>query len=139
MRRNVVVIGASAGGLEALRALVARLPADLAASLLVVTHLSPTAPSRPAEVVNKIDAIPVGSAVDGQPLLPGRIVTAVPDRHLLIGEGDLLRLSRGPRENRSSVCGEYEWPAWHAHDSFGWFAAVRSEGRRSGATGSGIA
>jgi two-component system chemotaxis response regulator CheB len=100
MRRNVVVIGASAGGLEALRALVARLPADLAASLLVVTHLSPTAPSRPAEVVNKIDAIPVGSAVDGQPLLPGRIVTAVPDRHLLIGEGDLLRLSRGPWENR---------------------------------------
>jgi two-component system chemotaxis response regulator CheB len=100
MRRDVVVIGASAGGLESLRALVARLPVDLAATVLVVTHLSPTAPSRLPEVLNKIDAMLAGSAVDGRPLLPGRIFTAVPDRHLLIGEGDVLRLSRGPRENR---------------------------------------
>ena len=99
-RRDVVVIGASAGGLEALRRLVARLPADLPASVLVAVHLAPTAPSRLAEVLGKAGPLPAAPAVSGERMRHGRIYTAVPDRHLLIGADDVLQLGRGPRENR---------------------------------------
>ena len=100
VRRDVVVIGASAGGLQALQQLVARLPGDLAASVLVVVHLPPAAPSRLADILAKAGRLPATTATDGQRLAPGCIYTAVPNRHLLIGEHDLVRLSRGPRENR---------------------------------------
>jgi two-component system chemotaxis response regulator CheB len=100
MRRDVVVIGASAGGLEALQQVVQRLPGDLAASVLVVIHLAPEAPSRLADILTKAGRLPATAAVDGRTMGPACIYTAVPDRHLVIGEGDVLRLSRGPRENR---------------------------------------
>jgi two-component system chemotaxis response regulator CheB len=100
MRRDVVVIGASAGGLRALQQLIVRLPGDLAAGVLVVVHLAPTAPSRLADILAKAGPLPAVAAVDGAPMTLGCVHTAVPDRHLLIGENDLVRLSRGPRENR---------------------------------------
>jgi two-component system chemotaxis response regulator CheB len=100
VRRDVVVIGASAGGLEALQRLLVRLPTDLAAGVLVVVHTAPAAPNRLADILGKAGALPAVAAVDGMPLTPGRIHAAVPDRHLLIGDHDLVRLSRGPRENR---------------------------------------
>ena len=100
VRRDVVVIGASAGGLEALQRLMVRLPGNLAASVLVVVHVAPTAPSRLAGILSKAGALPAVAAVDGAPMTPGLIHAAVPDRHLLIGEHDVVRLSRGPRENR---------------------------------------
>jgi two-component system, chemotaxis family, protein-glutamate methylesterase/glutaminase len=99
-RRDVVVVGASAGGMSALQRIVARLPAALPASVLVVTHLAPAAPSRLPTILGKATALPVSAAEDGQPMKPGHVYTAVPDRHLLIGAHDVLRLSRGPRENR---------------------------------------
>jgi two-component system chemotaxis response regulator CheB len=98
--RDIVVVGASAGGLQALRRLVAYLPADLPASVLVTTHLAPTVPSRVAAVLAKAGPLPAVNAADGMPIAPGRIHTAVPDRHLIIDNHDVLRLSRGPRENR---------------------------------------
>jgi two-component system chemotaxis response regulator CheB len=65
-----------------------------------VVHLAPHAPSRLAEVLARNGALPAAAAVDGTPMAPGRIHTAVPDRHLLIGEHDKMLLRRGPRENR---------------------------------------
>jgi two-component system chemotaxis response regulator CheB len=100
VHRDVVVIGASAGGLQALQQIVARLPADLAATVLVVVHLAPTVPSRLAEILTGTGPLPAAEAVDGETIRPGRVYTAAPDRHLLVGEQDVLRLSRGPRENR---------------------------------------
>jgi two-component system chemotaxis response regulator CheB len=100
VRRDIVVIGASAGGLQALQQLVALLPGDLAASVLVVIHLPPGTPTRLAEILAKAGSLPAVAAQDGRPLVPGCIYTAVPDRHLLIGDNDTVRLSRGPRENR---------------------------------------
>jgi two-component system chemotaxis response regulator CheB len=100
VRRDVVVIGGSAGSHQALRQIVERLPADLPAAVLVATHLPPTGPGRLPAVLAKAGALEVEAAVDGRPLRPGRIHTAVPDRHLLIDDHDLLRLGRGPCQNR---------------------------------------
>jgi two-component system chemotaxis response regulator CheB len=99
-RRDVVVVGGSAGGLAALQKVVARMPVDLPASVLVVMHLTPTAPSRLADLLDKTGPLPAQPAVAGEHLRPGRIYTAVPDRHLLVSAGGTVQLSLGPRENR---------------------------------------
>jgi two-component system chemotaxis response regulator CheB len=98
--RDIVVVGASAGGLKALQQLVAYLPADLPAAVLVSTHLAPTVPSKVAKVLAKAGPLPAVEATDGMSITTGRIYTAVPDRHLIVDEHDVLRLRRGPRENR---------------------------------------
>jgi two-component system chemotaxis response regulator CheB len=98
--RDVVVVGGSAGALKALQQLVAYLPADLPAAVLVATHLAPSAPSKVAATLARAGALPAVDAADGMPMTAGRIYTAVPDRHLVIDDHDVLRLSRGPRENR---------------------------------------
>jgi len=97
---DVVVIGGSAGSHSALQRVVAGLPADLAATVLITVHLAPTARTVLAEMLNRIGSLPAATAVDGEPALPGRIYTAVPDRHLLIAADDVLRLGHGPRQNR---------------------------------------
>jgi two-component system, chemotaxis family, protein-glutamate methylesterase/glutaminase len=99
-QRDIVVIGASAGGVETLQALVAELPASLPVAVFVVLHLSPHAPSYLVPILENVARLPVESATDGRPIKPGRIYVAVPDRHLLI-EQNRMRVTRGPRENRS--------------------------------------
>jgi two-component system chemotaxis response regulator CheB len=99
--RDVVVVGASAGGLKALRQMVAYLPADLPAAVLVTTHLAPAVPSRVAVMLDKAGPLPAVEAADGMPMATGRIYTAAPDRHLVVDDHDVLRLTRGPRENRA--------------------------------------
>ena len=94
-----MVVGASAGGLEALQQLVAGLPADLPAPVLVVVHLQPSSESALPQVLSRAGHLPAVHARSGEPLQPGRIVVAPPDRHLLVHDSK-VRLSRGPRENR---------------------------------------
>ena len=96
--RDIVVIGASAGGLEALSAIVAALPASLPACLLVVVHSSPLGGSLLPEILQRVSALPVAFAAEGQPLRAGRVYLAPADRHLLI-KARKLTLGRGPREN----------------------------------------
>ncbi|HEY0418503.1 MAG TPA: chemotaxis protein CheB, partial [Acetobacteraceae bacterium] len=99
-RKDIIVIGASAGGVEALCELCAALPADLPASVFVVQHVSPNARSMMAQVLARESRLPVTTAVDGQEIRPGHIYTAVPDHHLLLRPGRMM-LRRGPQENRS--------------------------------------
>src|SRR4051794_41942042 len=98
MRRDIVVIGASAGGGAALARLLPTLPADFDAAVLIVMPLAPDEPSSLPEILQRVSRIPVRAARDKERLARGTIYVAVPDHHLLI-EHDHLRLSRGPRES----------------------------------------
>ena len=97
-RRDLVVVGASAGGVEALRVLLGTLPADFPAAVLVVLHMPASGRSALPQILDRACAMPVHRAVNGEPLRPGTVTVAVPDHHLLV-VGEQLLLSRGPREN----------------------------------------
>jgi two-component system chemotaxis response regulator CheB len=96
--RDVVAIGASAGGVEALRAVVAGLPADYPGAVLVVLHLPRDAPSALPAILDRSGPLPAATAVDGEPLRFGQIYVASNDHHLLLVDGH-IRLTRGPAEN----------------------------------------
>jgi two-component system, chemotaxis family, protein-glutamate methylesterase/glutaminase len=96
--RDLVVIGASAGGIEALRQLVGKLPADLPAAVLVVVHIPPTAESVLPRILSRSGPVPAKRAVHGEKYERGRIYVAPPDHHVM-PFGDRLRLARGPRVN----------------------------------------
>lgn len=99
-RRDLVAIGASAGGVEALKTVVRVLPADLPATVLLALHLPATARSYLADILARCCAMPVRQARPGLPLVPGEVVVAHPDAHLLVVD-DHVVLGSGPRENGS--------------------------------------
>lgn len=99
-RRDIIVLGASAGGVEALRTLVAGLPAALPAAVFVVLHVPPHAPSHLHTILRRAGPLPVEAAADCAPIHPGKIYVAISDRHLLI-ENERMRVTRGPKENRA--------------------------------------
>ena len=98
-RKDIVVIGASAGGMEALQKLVARLPADLPATLFVVWHLSPGLKSILPSVLNRAGPLRALHPQDGDRIEPGRIYVAPNDHHMLLEKG-YVRITKGPKENR---------------------------------------
>jgi two-component system, chemotaxis family, protein-glutamate methylesterase/glutaminase len=96
--RDLVVMGASAGGVETLSRVVAGLPRTLPAAVCIVLHIAPESPSALAGILARAGSLPCRPASDGEPLIPGQILVAPPDRHLVI-ESDRVRLTIGPREN----------------------------------------
>ena len=94
----MVAVGASAGGIEALRNLVAQLPDDFPAAVLVVLHLPPKGTSVLPQILARAGAMPAVTAEDGAPLEGGRVCVAPPDCHLLVEDGH-LRLDHGVRMN----------------------------------------
>lgn len=94
--RRIIVIGASAGGVEGLRALVRDLPADLPAPIAVVLHVGTQ--SILPELLASVGPLPARHAQNGEALRPGTIYVAPPGRHLLVHDGHLM-LRRGAREN----------------------------------------
>jgi two-component system chemotaxis response regulator CheB len=98
-RKDIVVVGASAGGMEALQKLVGGLPADFPGSIFIVWHLSPGIRSMLPEVLTRSGPLPAANPRDGDPIEPGRIYVAPSDHHLLVEDG-YMRVARGPKENR---------------------------------------
>jgi two-component system chemotaxis response regulator CheB len=96
--RDVVVVGASAGGVEALQRLVRGLPADFGAAVLIVLHVSGHTRSYLPSILDRATALPVIHAEDGMALLPSRICIAPPNFHMIVADG-FLRIVHGPKEN----------------------------------------
>jgi two-component system, chemotaxis family, protein-glutamate methylesterase/glutaminase len=92
------VLGASAGGVEALSKLVSFLPADMPASIFVTLHMREHSKSALARILAHSGGLSALTPVDGERIQSGRIYVAPPDRHMLIKCG-FIRLVNGPREN----------------------------------------
>ncbi|WP_437642304.1 chemotaxis protein CheB [Sorangium sp. So ce854] len=95
---DIITIGASAGGVETLIALVGGLPSDLPASLFVVQHVPASARSALPQILGRTTRMPVATAVDGEPIERRRIYIAPADNHLLLGEG-VVRVVYSAKEN----------------------------------------
>jgi two-component system chemotaxis response regulator CheB len=96
--RDIIVIGASAGGVEALTALARVLPPDFSAALFAVLHVAPHGNSVLPQLLSRAGFIGAEHAIHGDKIVPGRWYVAPPDQHLLIRE-DCVHLGRGPSEN----------------------------------------
>lgn len=94
----VIVIGASAGGVEALISLVKNIPAPFPAPILILQHRSSDQPSLLAELLAKSARLPVVRGIEGQPIHPGMIIVAEPGNHMKI-QDNRISLDDGP-----SVC-----------------------------------
>lgn len=96
---DIIAIGASAGGVEALTQLVRGLPANLPGSLFVVLHLPAESPSLLPQILTRSGPLEATHPRDGEQIEQRHIYVAPPDYHLLVEQGH-MRIVRGPRENR---------------------------------------
>jgi len=96
---KIVVIGASAGGVEALQQLVGMLPAGFPAAVFVVLHSGSDTPNVLPQILARSSVLPVTVAKEGAPVETGHITVSVPDRHLVLDDGHVA-VMMGPKENR---------------------------------------
>jgi len=96
--RDIVVIGASAGGIEALSVLVGGLPPNLPAAVFIVQHLSPTSHGYLPRILARAGPLPVAHAQDGDSIQSGRIFVAPPDAHVTLADGR-VQVRHGPKEH----------------------------------------
>lgn len=96
---RIVVIGASAGGVEALTQLARDLPKDLRAAIFIVLHMGPESPSVLPMILDRAGPMPAAHAVDHEPIRAGRVYVARPNLHLIVRPGH-VRLLHTPKENR---------------------------------------
>jgi len=94
----LVVLGASAGGVQALCEVVGGLPRDLSAAVLAVLHVSPYGRSAMPSILQRRGSLPAAHPKDGEPILAGRVYMAPPDLHMVVEPG-VVRLSRAASEN----------------------------------------
>ncbi|GAB7191761.1 chemotaxis response regulator protein-glutamate methylesterase [Kineococcus sp. NUM-3379] len=101
-RPRALIIGSSTGGPEALTAVIPRLPANLPVPVLITQHMPPVFTKLYAQRLDKVSALTVVEAVDGQPVVPGTVYIAPGDFHMEVvrsGAGAVVRLQQGPPEN----------------------------------------
>jgi two-component system chemotaxis response regulator CheB len=96
---DIIVIGASSGGVETLPKLVVQFPEDLPATVFVVQHTAATSPGLLANILDRAGPLPAMPAQNDKPFQQGHLYIAPPDHHLLVKKG-YMRVTRGPRENR---------------------------------------
>jgi two-component system chemotaxis response regulator CheB len=96
--RDIIVLGASAGGVQALCEVIGDLPPNLPAAVFVTLHVAPHGRSAMPAILSRAGCLPASHPEDGEPILPGRIYVAPPDRHLAMEESQVC-LSRNATEN----------------------------------------
>src|SRR4051812_31037384 len=97
--RDIIVVGASAGAVPTLRALVSSLPADFPGSLFIVVHVAPEARSELAQILARSGPLHAVAPNDMDTIVPGHVYVSSPNCHMLV-ERDRIRIVRGPKENR---------------------------------------
>lgn len=100
MGRDIITIGASAGGIEALLRLLPSIDPKIDAAICIVIHMSPRSPGMVPAILQRATALEVKAAEDGEPIRHGVVFVPPPDNHLRITSSG-IKLSRGPHENRS--------------------------------------
>jgi two-component system, chemotaxis family, protein-glutamate methylesterase/glutaminase len=98
-RRDIIVIGGSAGSIEAASAIVRELPDSLKAAVFIVVHVPSGSVSALPRILDRAGRLRAQHAVDGDPIVPGRVYVAPPDYHLVLDAAG-MRLTTGPKENR---------------------------------------
>ncbi len=96
---DIIVVGGSAGAVEPMQELVRSFPPAMPAAVFMVLHVAPDFTSMLPQILGRAGALPAKHAEDNEPVRPGHILIAPPDRHLTIQDG-VVRVTRGPRENR---------------------------------------
>jgi two-component system chemotaxis response regulator CheB len=96
---DIITIGASAGGVGALKKLVAGFPPDLPASVFITVHLGPRTDTLLPLILTANGPLPASHPIDGELIERGRIYVAPPDYHLLFSGGGCMHLGHGPKEN----------------------------------------
>lgn len=98
--RDIIVVGASAGGVSALKEFVQFLPPDLNASIFIVLHISPYSPSQLPEILSRSGPLEATHPKDGEEIKRGHIYIAPPDHHLILESDNRIAVKKGPKENR---------------------------------------
>nr|WP_300002247.1 chemotaxis protein CheB [Tissierella sp.] len=99
MTYKAVVVGASAGGMQALRDLLIKLPKNFAAPIMIVQHLSPESDGYMAKYLNEQSSMEVKEADDKEEILFGRVYIAPPNYHLLVEKDQTLSFTVGNKVN----------------------------------------
>jgi two-component system, chemotaxis family, protein-glutamate methylesterase/glutaminase len=97
--RDIVLIGGSFGAIDSLSQVLKDIPENFPGSMLVVIHTGAEGPGMLPSILSRSGALPAVRAKDGEPMRPGKVYVAPPDRHLILDRGDILRVRKGPREN----------------------------------------
>ena len=97
---DIIVLGASSGGVDTFMEIVAELPRDIPAAIFAVLHVSPLGTTTFPQILTRAGRLPAAHALDKEPIRLGRIYVAPPDLHLLLRPGT-IRLVRGPKENNA--------------------------------------
>src|SRR5687767_12714338 len=95
---DIVVMGGSAGAVDAMQQIVAAFPVDLPAAVFVVVHTAAGFDSALPELLSRRTPLKATHAIHGEPIVAGRIYIAPPDNHILVRPG-YLAVQRGPKEN----------------------------------------
>src|SRR5690242_20526198 len=99
LKHHIIVIGASAGGLEPLKRILGSLPKDIDATVFIVMHINPHFRSHLPSILSAVSSIKVSHPKDGEKIKKAHAYVAPPDHHLLV-ENDKVHVKKGPRENR---------------------------------------
>ena len=100
-QRNIIVVGGSAGAIECLTTMIPTFPVDLPATVFIVIHMAPQSPGYLADILSRLGRLPARYARDGEIFASAAIRLAPPDFHLFLEPPNVMRVVRGPRENRT--------------------------------------